>query len=1057
MKKMNVKKAGGLDSSTLINPSTTSLFEPNIFKDDSKPFDTDQKFTVPIYSKIDNINDTETKKKESVELSFFLTNYLYIKDENQLRPILTPKINLEKMTNDIFEKFYLYNKEIEDVNGDELIVVNNINPQNEVIKTEPANLEGGTCNNIHKNDEGQIILNYKTSESGDVSYTKFYDLINNLNDNSINALEAVISEINRYVTDFNYLQTLDRKISLIESARSADVTGMTMSEKSSPFNLAKSSPLDLVKIIQQNNQIQELDFISQKIVTDFIRNEKLSAEIYIETSYTRDEPTTNKQLAENIANTYNDYLNKNPRGLIQAFNSIISDYYIKWPEMNSNPNSYFREMEIITTDMNKLIYNYDFKIIAFAYLRKYLLNLFDINDSQIQFVFVCYNITRDRTSGYDIEEFKKETIDKFFSDTKKSNALKYIYNLYSFFKGIQIRASNDTTKNICELITELVLAKNIFSINECLYICDCKRIVTRENLYEKIVTISNMYYLNNIVNKMIGCISPNENFNFNSYKYTINLNTKTTGNEYNPTFTYTKYDGITKLVTEENALRKMNPATRNNFVEDLKQYKIETYIYTNTNDNLLKYKEPLYSCTNTENNERIFTNNKDCTSVGDDFRNEVIYEPRKMKNYKNEIISKFIDILKLYNPNIPDFTKEIYILAGIFSKLVYLSYDSIFTYVNNYNMVNTVNKMIVRGYYPDPEWNSVTTPYMGYNDVDCSLNFYENSKHYMYSFILIHPDINFIFIVHRGSHTSYDWITSDNDIAGLRGQYTKRANNAFFYVNKIIEDYKIDFRQELDKPVRIYTCGHSLGGFLSFLTAYKYKFDLSARYGLNIIDNYIRPIVFNPFMDWRPVTGSIRPISGLGSIDMDIDLNCILLTLQSGLYFRTKYDTASLALSYDNYKQYRLINFTLNDDFLTKRIYDPTMITEQFNVMKEKATLDHDMINFIGLQETIKMLENMSKLVPPQYKFQSENDEGIVEFENGDNEGFPANFKYCNYNFGSASSYNDFIPEYITKILSERISEKRGGKSNKSKKRKVYRNKTKKRKVNKNKSKRKNT
>ena len=181
---------------------------------------------------------------------------------------------------------------------------------------------------------------------------------------------------------------------------------------------------------------------------------------------------------------------------------------------------------------------------------------------------------------------------------------------------------------------------------------------------------------------------------------------------------------------------------------------------------------------------------------------------------------------------------------------------------------------------------------------------------------------------------------------------------------------------------------------------------------------------------------------------MDIDLNCILLTLQSGSYFRVKDDIASLALSY-NYKQYRLINFTLDDDFLTKRIYDPNMIAQQFNVRKEKASLDHDMINFIGLQETIKMLENMSKLVPPQYKCQSENDEGIVEFENGNDEGFPANFKYCNYNFGSASSYNDFIPEYITKINSGRL----GGKSNKSKKRKVYRNKTKKRKVNRNKTK----
>ena len=48
---------------------------------------------------------TESKQKLGEEqLSFYLTNYLFIDNHNQLQQILTPQVNLEKMFEDIFEK-----------------------------------------------------------------------------------------------------------------------------------------------------------------------------------------------------------------------------------------------------------------------------------------------------------------------------------------------------------------------------------------------------------------------------------------------------------------------------------------------------------------------------------------------------------------------------------------------------------------------------------------------------------------------------------------------------------------------------------------------------------------------------------------------------------------------------------------------------------------------------------------------------------------------------------------------------------------------------------------
>jgi hypothetical protein len=81
------------------------------------------------------------------------------------------------------------------------------------------------------------------------------------------------------------------------------------------------------------------------------------------------------------------------------------------------------------------------------------------------------------------------------------------------------------------------------------------------------------------------------------------------------------------------------------------------------------------------------------------------------------------------------------------------------------------------------------------------------------------------------------------------------------------------------------------------------------------------------------------------------------------------------------------------------------------------------------------MFKNMSKITPPQFKPKSGD---LVTFSDSYGNGFAVVFQDCSYDFGTTDDYNEFIPEYIRRILTPT-----GGKFNKNKTRKIYKNKSK--------------
>jgi hypothetical protein len=175
-------------------------------------------------------------------------------------------------------------------------------------------------------------------------------------------------------------------------------------------------------------------------------------------------------------------------------------------------------------------------------------------------------------------------------------------------------------------------------------------------------------------------------------------------------------------------------------------------------------------------------------------------------------------------------------LMAILSQLAYCKTNRIKTFFTERNPIK-----YLKSYDEDPLWK----------DKNCNI-----IKHKIHAFyrIMNNNTMN-IYIAFRGSHTSDDWNDIDTKITQGRAVFfDKRVHeisNAINMIqneiaNKVVGTYK----------VQIYSCGHSLGGFLALMAAYRsltslVRARIQKKHGektsVHTYNTKIIPIVFNPF------------------------------------------------------------------------------------------------------------------------------------------------------------------------------------------------------------------
>ena len=237
---------------------------------------------------------------------------------------------------------------------------------------------------------------------------------------------------------------------------------------------------------------------------------------------------------------------------------------------------------------------------------------------------------------------------------------------------------------------------------------------------------------------------------------------------------------------------------------------------------------------------------------------------------------------------ISSMVKQNHRLMAILSQLVYCKTNRIKTFFTERNPIK-----YLKSYDEDPLWK----------DKNCN-----TIKHKIHAFYrIMNNNTMDIYIAFRGSHTSDDWNDIDTKITQGRAVFfDKRVHeisNAINMiqneiVNKVVGKYK----------VQIYSCGHSLGGFLALMAAYRsltslVRARIQKKHGektsIHTYNTKIIPIVFNPFCGFEN--------------DIMLALSCIPLGYIYRVYSKDKdaaefhSDIASLGIN--KYKDSMQFNF----------------------------------------------------------------------------------------------------------------------------------------------------
>jgi hypothetical protein len=239
------------------------------------------------------------------------------------------------------------------------------------------------------------------------------------------------------------------------------------------------------------------------------------------------------------------------------------------------------------------------------------------------------------------------------------------------------------------------------------------------------------------------------------------------------------------------------------------------------------------------------------------------------------------------------------------------------------------------------------------------------------------PGIINVYIVFRGSHTNDDWKDIDSRIvAGDAVFFDKRIN----IIEGIIPDIQNVLLEKLQGnaiyTVNMYSCGHSLGGFLALMAAFKsvlngVLFKTKTKSGGNIICKYkstIIPVVFNPFCGWGVNTMNIIKCIPLGYVYHVYDpANTYgLFTDQASLGLVTYISSTHLYL----YKvQNRCGQFQKSQRVFSNSIYNRTNYKYKNTI--DGQTAAHLMHNFIGENYMSILLNEKTNIVNTYTKLNS--------------------------------------------------------------------------------------
>jgi hypothetical protein len=292
-------------------------------------------------------------------------------------------------------------------------------------------------------------------------------------------------------------------------------------------------------------------------------------------------------------------------------------------------------------------------------------------------------------------------------------------------------------------------------------------------------------------------------------------------------------------------------------------------------------------------------------------------------------------------------------LLAVLSTIVYNSTEMIKNYFKPEHNVKYLSS-----HDPDQMWKI---------NEDCGY-----AKHRVHAFYeVIEPSIKIasatksgkinLYIAFRGSHTNDDWSNIDMNISKDRGFMDKRVDEMptmiktimYNLVDAITLIYNTKHSFNGRYSVSIYSCGHSLGGFLALMMAFKGLLPHVIQgsiirelgEGNQIVFDFIKqinPVVFNPFAGSGPQTmfvlscipyGSIHRVNGINTDLASSGINLYSNKLQFDIYEIKNINERYLNIN--NYPPY----FTMS-----RQGYAPFITGSMTHLLK----CAHRMPNFIG-------------------------------------------------------------------------------------------------------------
>ena len=316
-------------------------------------------------------------------------------------------------------------------------------------------------------------------------------------------------------------------------------------------------------------------------------------------------------------------------------------------------------------------------------------------------------------------------------------------------------------------------------------------------------------------------------------------------------------------------------------------------------------------------------------------------------------------------------------VMAVLSQLTYSTTAMIKTYFKR----NTI--VYLGSYDPDKNW------YLNKCD--------EQIKHRIHVFYEQVEAFRFnLYIAFRGSHTGDDWHDIDKKIVeGSAVFFDKRVNAMNSMLLKIQNDLadKLNINGDTKTTYNVdtYSCGHSLGGFLALMAAFK------SLYGLMQKKVTRNSGIFNLVFSKETETPKIIPVVFNPFCGTSENTMAILATIPKGFVYRihagkpdsvaSANDYASLGLQlYKNHMQLNFINMlntcvfieNITEDkvedygfitfFSNPKFHNVNYSNKSFSAL---STYSHLMYNFIGKHALTMQLNELKKVFDNNYKLNS--------------------------------------------------------------------------------------